>query len=1096
MKTKLFFLITLFLLAAVVHAAIDPQVHTTLEDQEEVPIIIVLEDNLVSASSQINVQTAAHEIEARAFADLTIQDGSSEVTSNATIEITEGNDLSISHHHTSFLGVSGIVTKEGLEKLEASPYVRDVFYDKPLSIALDVTPIQIQSNLVYPIQVNGINITGVGQTVCIVDTGIDYTHPDLGGCTNASFLAGECSPVIGGYDVADDDSDPRDFQGHGTHVAGIIVSQNLTYRGIAPGAKVVAVKVFSNDSGQTLSSTVIAGIEWCTNQNNVDRYNISVISLSLGSSSNRWQNYCDPNLSFFADPINDAVSKNISVLIASGNDGWTDGISTPACIESAIPIGAVTKSDIISSFTNRGTILNLLAPGSSIRSTYVSNSFVTLSGTSMATPHASATAVLLQQFSKLLYQKDLTPDELEATLEDTGDLIFDASSNKDYARINVYEALISLDHIAPSISLLNPTPNDSAQLLGSEVYINVSFSENVQDVTLEWDLVNETSSYPGTSFLFTKSNLTEGLHTYRVYAQDYADNINSTLIQTITILSNISNNLSNVSDSLPIINLTTPLNQSFYTHSFLLNVSLTSLDNLTSFVYTITNSTADSVYTNSIANLSSTFYQYEELINLSAIADGNYTLSILVNDSFGNGSSKQLMFIVDKTAPLFEGLDNLPLSSSTITSINFSVNVSDQNLNTTAVLFELNVSGSFLSYIMNHSEEQKYTITLLSENLSSHKNISYRFSAKDYAQNVNTTSLFSFAIQNRAPQNLTLTSLSGSVLEIGDVNSFSASAQDLDSDSLQYSWRFNDTSAATILGQSVTHQFNSTGSALIFANVTDGFNQTNTSLTVFVNDTKAPLFLSVIFDSQLHIQQEGSEQNIVVRTTDYSGLRNVTLKLNNTLQSTQCHNSSFSLTCTFTLNNLPIGSYNFTINATDNFTTRHSNTTSSTFRIFSCSDGLQNGNEGGVDCGGSCADACSSSSDSSGSSAGSSGGGGGGSSSSSTSTPSDSQVQTESLSQTGEQASKEASESVASDLREAKENLENQLTGAITADSEGNETSSFFLTGAAIFHDLQEVVFDRKVLIGFVILVVVVVSILGGLYFYRKRKHYQFRYEM
>ena len=92
-------------------------------------------------------------------------------------------------------------------------------------------------------------ITGKGKTVCIIDSCFDYTHPNLGGCTENNFLSGNCNRFIGGYDFGENDSNPIekvDFTNneakHGTQVLGIIASNDTKYKGVAPGANVIMIK--------------------------------------------------------------------------------------------------------------------------------------------------------------------------------------------------------------------------------------------------------------------------------------------------------------------------------------------------------------------------------------------------------------------------------------------------------------------------------------------------------------------------------------------------------------------------------------------------------------------------------------------------------------------------------------------------------------------------------------------------------------------------------------------------------------------------------------------------------------------------------------
>lgn len=97
---------------------------------------------------------------------------------------------------------------------------------------------------VYLLQSDGEAVTGSGIKVGIIDTGVDYTHPDLGGCNTTQFLQGTCQKVVGGWDFVNNDADPIDDQGHGTLVAAIAASQNNLLRGVAPGAMIYAIKVF------------------------------------------------------------------------------------------------------------------------------------------------------------------------------------------------------------------------------------------------------------------------------------------------------------------------------------------------------------------------------------------------------------------------------------------------------------------------------------------------------------------------------------------------------------------------------------------------------------------------------------------------------------------------------------------------------------------------------------------------------------------------------------------------------------------------------------------------------------------------------------
>ncbi|MCH1448499.1 MAG: S8 family peptidase, partial [Candidatus Nanopelagicales bacterium] len=210
---------------------------------------------------------------------------------------------------------------------------------------------------------------GSGVTVYVIDTGIRTTHTEY------------ASRVVAGYDFVDDDSNPSDCDGHGTHVAGTAVGS--TY-GVAKSANVSGVRVL-NCYGSGYTSDVVAGMNWVrTNHSSGD----AVVNMSLGGGGSK--------------SIDDAVaaltSANITVVVAAGNSNDDAQYYSPARASTAITVGSTTSTDARSSFSNYGSTVDIFAPGSSILSAwYTSNTASnTLSGTSMASPHvAGAAAVYL-----------------------------------------------------------------------------------------------------------------------------------------------------------------------------------------------------------------------------------------------------------------------------------------------------------------------------------------------------------------------------------------------------------------------------------------------------------------------------------------------------------------------------------------------------------------------------------------------------------------------------------------------------------------------------------------------------------------------------
>jgi subtilisin family serine protease len=234
-------------------------------------------------------------------------------------------------------------------------------------------------------------ITGKGQAVAILDTGVDYNHPALGG--------GWGRTVVGGWDFVNNDSDPMDQTGHGTMVAGMIASRAFTYggfryRGIAPSAKIVALRIEDN-SDYLPDSRIEEALRWVINHR--ARYNITAVNMSLGDG--------DYERKFSRAPYGDelATLRKMGVFItaASGNDGIsTPGINYPAADPSVVGVGSVNGNDMISNFTSRAADLDLLASGDGIVAPSISGGshiYLKGSGTSFAAPEVAGAAMLLHQ---------------------------------------------------------------------------------------------------------------------------------------------------------------------------------------------------------------------------------------------------------------------------------------------------------------------------------------------------------------------------------------------------------------------------------------------------------------------------------------------------------------------------------------------------------------------------------------------------------------------------------------------------------------------------------------------------------------------------
>lgn len=215
--------------------------------------------------------------------------------------------------------------------------------------------------------------TGKGVKVAILDSGISQNHEDLDVAGGASFVD---------YTTSYDD----DF-GHGTHVAGIIGAKNndVGIVGMAPEASLYAVKVLDSH-GTGYLSDVIAGIDWGI-ENKMD-----IINLSMATSID------SPALH---NAVDNAYASGLLVVAAAGNVGTADGsgdtIQFPAKYSSVISVGAVDQNKQRAASSSTGSKLGLVAPGVGINSTYLSNGYKTMSGTSMAAAFVSGELALLKQ---------------------------------------------------------------------------------------------------------------------------------------------------------------------------------------------------------------------------------------------------------------------------------------------------------------------------------------------------------------------------------------------------------------------------------------------------------------------------------------------------------------------------------------------------------------------------------------------------------------------------------------------------------------------------------------------------------------------------
>lgn len=241
---------------------------------------------------------------------------------------------------------------------------------------------------------------GKGVLIAILDTGCDPLHPDLK------------DRIVGGRNFSDDDGgDPdkfNDYNGHGTHVAGIIgaIKNDTGVVGAAPEADLLILKAL-NQQGMGYPQWIVKAIQYAIAQK------ARIISMSLGSSR------ADQSMH---RAIKQAVANNILVVCAAGNSA-SEQPDYPAAFNESISVGAVDFSGKGAEFQTKNNEVDLTAPGVGILSAYPldlvpdkSNPYKILSGTSMAAPHVTGALALLVNHCQSAFQRQLNEAELYAQL--------------------------------------------------------------------------------------------------------------------------------------------------------------------------------------------------------------------------------------------------------------------------------------------------------------------------------------------------------------------------------------------------------------------------------------------------------------------------------------------------------------------------------------------------------------------------------------------------------------------------------------------------------------------------------------------------------
>ena len=308
----------------------------------------------------------------------------------------------------------------------------------------------------------GERIDGSGSSIVIIDTGIDLNHPFFGPDLNNDQVADRIvyqydfasTPLLNPLDpTSNDDADASDPDGHGSHVASIAASSYATYGGIAPGADIIALKVFDDRNGGSFYD-IEQALQWVLE--NHEQYNIVSVNMSLSTGLN----HQDPfdGYRIIGDELDALVDQNIIPVSAAGNEGQY-GVSYPAAHPSSLAVSSVDdyNNRRISSFSqHHENLTDVFADGQSITAANRNGGTTTLSGTSMAAPQVSGAIAVAQQLAEQELGRRLTFQEFQ-TLFQQGDDVLNPNQYVDEYQGKV----LNLEKLGNAILAMAP-PEDPA----------------------------------------------------------------------------------------------------------------------------------------------------------------------------------------------------------------------------------------------------------------------------------------------------------------------------------------------------------------------------------------------------------------------------------------------------------------------------------------------------------------------------------------------------------------------------------------------------------------------------------------------------------
>jgi subtilisin family serine protease len=401
-------------------AKIGEKVFQALEERSEVRVVVALSEP--EAARARPVQLAK------------LRDDVSKLQTAVQSRLAE-KDFKVLHKFQAAPALVGLATAEGVQRLAADINVAKIDLDEGGRGGLaDTVP------LIHADKWRALGVTGRNVVVAVLDSGVDSDHNDL----SDNLIHQECfldtDGFINGIGHCPNGSDRQsgvgaaeDDFGHGTSVTGIITSRGVVSSvGVAPDAKIVAVKVLDSGNRFYYFSEIVTALDYILNS----RPDVRVINMSLGTDA-LFSGYCDNATastmaaSSIINSLRNRANNPVVTFASSMNNGSGTQMAVPACLQNVISVGATTKSDVVASFTNSNSTLDLMAPGVNVTSDWLGNGLNTVSGTSFASPHAAACTALLLQ-----WDPTLTPSQIEARLKVSPVSVTDPKNGLSFPRLD------------------------------------------------------------------------------------------------------------------------------------------------------------------------------------------------------------------------------------------------------------------------------------------------------------------------------------------------------------------------------------------------------------------------------------------------------------------------------------------------------------------------------------------------------------------------------------------------------------------------------------------------------------------------------------